>query len=70
MTDNGTQLFIAANGPSYIYNTFTNVFQQINDIDFPGAVTVGYIDGYFVFNEPNSQKFWVTSLLEGTQVDP
>ena len=70
ISDNGTQIFIAANGPSYIYNTLTNVFQQITDIDFPGAVTVGYLDGYFVFNEPNSQKFWITSLLEGTQVDP
>ena len=70
MADNGTQLFVAANGPSYIYNSNTNVFQQINDIDFPGAVTVSYLDGYFIFNEPNSQKIWVTSLLDGTQVDP
>ena len=70
LADNGTQLFIACNGPSYIYNANTNVFQQITDPDFPGAVTVGYLDGYFVFNEPNSQKVWVTSLLEGTQIDP
>jgi hypothetical protein len=70
MSDNGNQLFIACNGPSYIYNSSTFVFQQITDPDFPGAVTVGYLDGYFVFNEPNSQKVWVTSLLEGTQVDP
>ena len=59
MADNGTQLFIACNGPSYIYNATTNVFQQITDPDFPGALTVGYLDGYFVFNEPNSQKIWV-----------
>lgn len=70
MVDNGTQLFIACNGPSYIYNNITDVFSQITDPDFPGAVTVGYIDGYFVFNEPNSQKFWVTSLLDGLSVDP
>jgi hypothetical protein len=70
MADNGTQLFVACNGPSFIYNSLTNVFQQITDPDFPGAVTVGYLDGYFVFNEPNSQKIWVTALLEGTQVDP
>ena len=70
MADNGTQLFVACNGPSYIYNSLTNVFQQITDTDFPGAVTVGYLDGYFVFNEPNSQKIWVTALLEGTLVDP
>jgi hypothetical protein len=70
MADNGTQLFIACNGPSFIYNRVTNAFGQINDIDFPGAVTVGYLDGYFVFNEPNSQRIWVTELLDGTSIDP
>jgi hypothetical protein len=70
MADNGTQLFVAANGPSYIYNNTTNVFSQITDPDFPGAVTVAYLDGYFVFNEPNSQKIWVTGLLDGLSVDP
>ena len=70
MSDNGTQLFVACNGPSYIYNATTNAFAQITDPDFPGAVTVGYLDGYFVFNEPNSQKVWVTSLLDGLSVDP
>lgn len=70
MVDNGIQLFIACNGPSYIYNSQTNVFAQITDGDFPGAVTVAYLDGYFVFNEPNSQKIWVTELLNGTSIDP
>lgn len=70
MTDNGTQLFIACNGPSYIYNASTSVFAQITDSDFPGASVVGYLDGYFVFIEPNSQRVWVTSLLDGTSIDP
>ena len=70
MADNGIQLFVAADPDGYIYNANTDVFQQITDPDFPGAVTVGYIDGYFVFNEPNSQKIWVTALLDGTSVDP
>jgi hypothetical protein len=70
MVDNGIQLFIACNGPSYIYNSQTNVFAQITDGDFPGAVTVAYLDGYFVFNEPNSQKIWVTGLLDGASIDP
>ena len=70
IADNGTQLFIAANGPSYIYNEVTNVFAQITDPDFLGAVTVAYLDGYFVFNQPNSQIIWVTQLLDGTSVDP
>jgi len=69
MADNGTQLFIAANGPSYIWNAQTLVFGPITDSDFPGAITVGFIDGYFVFNEPNSQKIWVTSLYAGDEID-
>lgn len=70
MSDNGTQLFIACNGPSFIYNSSTLAFAQITDPDFPGAVTVGYIDGYFVFNEPNSQRIWITQLLDGQSIDP
>ncbi len=70
MVDNGEQLFIACNPSAFIYNANTGVFGQITDPDFPGAVTVGYLDGYFVFNQPNSQRFWVTSLNDGTQIDP
>ena len=70
MADNGAQLFIAANPQGYIYNVNTDAYQEIADPDFPGAITVGYIDGYFVFNEPGTQKIWVTSLLDGTSIDP
>ena len=70
IADNGTQIFLAANGPSYIYNEATNVFAQITDPDFAGAVTVAYLDGYFVFNQPDSQIIWVSQLLDGTSVDP
>lgn len=70
MADNGTQLFIACNPDGFIYNATTGVFAQITDVDYPGAVTVGYLDGYFVFNEPNSQRAWVTSLLDGLAIDP
>lgn len=70
MSDNGVQIFIACNGPSYIYNENLNKFAEITDPDFPGALTVGYLDGYFVFNQPNSQKIWVTGLLNGFDVDP
>lgn len=70
MADNGTQLFIASNPNGYIFNMTTLIFAPITDPDFPGAVTVGYLDGYFVFNEPNSQRVWTTVLLDGSSVDP
>ena len=70
IADNGTQMFLACNPDGFIYNEVTNVFAQITDPDFTGAVTVGYLDGYFVYNEPNSQKVWVTELLDGTSINP
>jgi len=70
MADNGSQLFIAANPAGYIYNFNTGVFAQITDPDYPGASVVDYLDGYFVFIEPNSQRLWVTALLDGTSIDP
>lgn len=70
ISDNGDQLFIACNPRSYTYSVISNTFAEITDPDFPGAVTVGYINGYFVFNEPNSQKVWITSYQDGSTVDP
>lgn len=69
MTDNGTQLFIACNGPSWIYDSSTNLVSQITDVDFPGAKTVGYLDGYFVFNPPTTQQIWITQLFDGFDID-
>lgn len=70
MADNGTQIMIAADPAGYIYNTTTGAFSQIADPDFPGASVVDYLDGYFVFIQPNSQRIWVTALLDGNSIDP
>ena len=69
ITDNGDQIVFVTNPDAFVYTQSTGVFTQITDPDFPGAVTVGYLDGYFVFNEPNSQRLWVTSLFDATQID-
>jgi hypothetical protein len=70
MSDNGTQVVVACDGPMYVYNTLTNVFAQVTDPDFPGALTISFLDGYFVFIEPSSQKVWVTALNDPLSVDP
>jgi len=51
IADNGTQIFFACNPDAFIYDESTNTFGQITDPDFPGAVTVGYLDGYFVLRK-------------------
>jgi hypothetical protein len=58
MTDDGIHLMVACNGPSFVYNADTNVFGQITDPDFPGALTVSYLGGYFVFIE-SPKGFWI-----------
>ncbi len=40
-------------------------FQEITDADFRGGTHVLYIDGYFIYNEPNSQNFWFSEPNEG-----
>jgi hypothetical protein len=69
IADNGIQLFLACNPDAFIYDELLNTFYQITDIDFPGARTVGFLDGYFIFSEPDSQKFWITQIY-GTDIDP
>jgi Phage stabilisation protein len=70
IADNGTQIFFACNPDGFIYNETTGAFGKITDPDFAGAVTVTYLDGYFVFNQPNSQIIWVSQLLDGTSINP
>jgi hypothetical protein len=68
IADNGAVIFFACNGPSYTYFEPTGEFNQITDENFPGAVTVAYIDTLFVFNEPNSQNLW--SVITQTLTTP
>lgn len=70
IADSGIQIFIAAGANAYVYTESTNTFTKITDPDFAGATTVCYIDGYFAFNQPDSQIIWVTELLNGTSINP
>ena len=63
MADNGAVLFVAAGGPGYTYNSLINEFKKINDGNFPGAGSVAYLDGYFVYTEPGSQRFYVVQSV-------
>lgn len=71
MADNGATLFVACNGPSYTYfhlpgDPSDGDFRQITDPEFEGADIVGYLDGYFVFDAPNSQRVYVVQSLTST----
>lgn len=69
IADNGAVIFFACNGPSYTYYEPTNEFNQITDPNFPGAVTVAYLDTQFIFNEPNSQRIWSVDTINPANGD-
>lgn len=67
---NGSQICIVDNPDGYIFNINTDVFTQITDPYYLGAVTVDFIDGYFVFNKPDSQIYFISALYNGLTGDP
>ena len=66
MADNGTQLMIVDGTYGYTYNFNTLAFAQITDVDFPGADTVTFMNGYLIVNKPNSGQFWISDLYDAT----
>ena len=69
IADNGTQMFIACNPDAFIYDEVANTFVPYTDPNFYGAVTVQFLDGYFVFNQPDTQIIWTTGAYS-TTIDP
>lgn len=46
-----------------------STFAQITDDDWPGAVWLGYINGYFVIIAPNSGQFYITANRDPSSID-
>ena len=69
MSDNGRQLVIVDGANGYILTLATNVFARITSGGWRGADTVCYIDGYFIFDQPDSGIYYITSLYDGFTID-
>jgi len=70
MSDNGVQVMIVDGTYGYIYNTQTNVFAQITDVDFPAnPLTVTFLAGRFIINLQNSGRFYCSDLYDGLSWD-
>ena len=46
----------------YNYNLTNNSFELILDQSFPKSVSVLFMNGYFIVNEVNSERFWFSQL--------
>lgn len=67
MANNGTQLAILSGSNYYVSDGAT--VSTISDPDFPGAISVDFLDSYLVFVEPNSGRFFCSDLLDATAYD-
>jgi len=63
------QIMIVDGTDGWIYNNATSSLNQIVDTDFVASDSVVFIDGYFIFAQSgNSDRFWITSLYDGTSI--
>ena len=71
MAHNGTrvsanqQIFIADSTQRYIYDNTTSTLTGYTDY---AAVTVVFLDGYFIFNVKDTDRFYLTSSYDGVTV--
>jgi hypothetical protein len=69
MIDNGTSAFLVDGTKlGYTIDLTTNAFAVCDDEAFYGADKVDYVDGYFVFNQPATQHFYI-SLYNDVKFD-
>lgn len=70
MATNGTQIAILAGAASDdLYIATVSTLTQVSDTDFPGATSVAFIDGYFLFTSTNSGQFFISGSYDGTTFD-
>ncbi len=69
LADNGLQLVIVDGNYGYIFTLATHSFSQITSSGFLGADTVCFIDGYFIFNRPNTEQYYISNLYDGATED-
>ena len=67
--DNGVQMMLVDGNSGYIYTFSSGVFAQVTDPDMPKASHVRFLDGYFILNQINTSRFFITSLYDGFSID-
>lgn len=69
ITENGFQLGMCDGDKVYMFTYATNTFQKVTDTDLPSAGAIDFVDGYFVINENETGKFYISALYDGLTWD-
>lgn len=65
MAQNPTQVLVVDGTYGYIFSG--GALNKITSAGFPnGAKTCTFVSGYFVVEQPGTQQFWVSNLLDGS----
>lgn len=64
-----TQLVIVDGANGYVLDLTTNAFNRITAAGWLGSNTVGYLDGYFIFVDPDSQTFYISAIDNANSLD-
>lgn len=67
--NNAQQIIIVDGANGYILDMTDDSFGQIVDVDFVGGNTVTFLDGYFIVNEPDTQKYYISAINNGESWD-
>lgn len=65
MSENGTQLMIVNGTSGWVFSQAAG-FQLVSNPNFFSANTVTFFDGFFVFDRKNTNQFFISGLLDGT----
>lgn len=69
MSFNGDQLVIVSDATSYVYDSGSATYSQINDPDFRIASSTDSIDQYSIFTEKDSGVWFISELTDATNYD-
>jgi hypothetical protein len=69
MSYNGLMVMLVTGSVGYFIDPVGGVVTHIVDPNFTGADRVDFVDGYFVFNKPDTGQFQITQLY-GTVINP
>jgi hypothetical protein len=69
MAHGNTQLCIVDGPNGYVFNLQTNALAQITSPGWRGSYSASFIDGYFVFVDPDTDQFYLSAIDDASSLD-
>jgi hypothetical protein len=66
IADNGLHVMVVDGTNGYVWTLASSSFAVISDPAFPAATHVAFVDGYFVFNYPDTGQWGISGLNDVT----